>query len=102
ALLGHNPFAKQPPAHIRILAYRYRFTTPVERRQTNAWWVRRRMGVYLAPVRLTPWPTESDQPSPRSHSSHPALEAWPAPEDGPSESNCVFRCRAAPAWHADS
>jgi hypothetical protein len=80
-LLGRNPFAKQQPAHIRILVYRYRFTTPAERRQTGAWWVRRRLGVYLAPVRLTPWPAESDLPSPRSHSSHPAPEVWPAPED---------------------
>jgi hypothetical protein len=81
-LLARNPFPKQPPVHIRILLYRYRFTTPAERRQSGAWWVRRRMGVYLSPVRLTPWPAESAQPagSP-SRSQRPPPEVRLAPED---------------------
>ena len=53
-LLRHNPFASQPPAHIRISLYRYRFTTASERRETGAVWVRRRLGTYLSAVRLTP------------------------------------------------
>src|SRR5579864_7011620 len=49
-LLRNNPFAGRRPTYIRVLLYRYRFTTPKERRETGAWWVRRRMGLYVAPV----------------------------------------------------
>jgi hypothetical protein len=40
ALLGRNPFPDAPPAFLRIVRYEYRFSTPDERRQTGAWWVR--------------------------------------------------------------
>jgi lipase maturation factor len=53
-LMGSNPFPDESPVHIRISLYRYRFTTPSERRETGAVWVRRRLGTYLSPVRLTP------------------------------------------------
>ncbi|MCX4745097.1 lipase maturation factor family protein [Kitasatospora sp. NBC_01287] len=49
-LLRHNPFPDTPPAHVRAVLYRYRFTTPAERRATGAWWHRTRLRVYLAPV----------------------------------------------------
>jgi hypothetical protein len=52
ALLGGNPFPEQPPALVRARLYRYRFTTPAERRQTGAWWVREPAGEYLPPLRL--------------------------------------------------
>ena len=51
-LLRENPFADVAPVHIRISLYRYRFTTRQERKETGAIWVRRRMGMYLSPVRL--------------------------------------------------
>lgn len=51
-LLGRNPFAEQPPAHLRALLYEYRFTDPAERRDSGAWWTRRLLGVYLPPVSL--------------------------------------------------
>jgi hypothetical protein len=51
-LMGANPFPGQPPAQIRALLYHYRFTTPQEKRDTGAWWVRRELGVYLPPVSL--------------------------------------------------
>jgi hypothetical protein len=53
-LVRSNPFAdaSRPPTFIRASLYRYRFTTWSERRQTGDWWVRRRLGVYLQPVRL--------------------------------------------------
>ncbi len=38
ALLDHNPFAQEPPRYLRVLAYRYRFTTPSERAETNDIW----------------------------------------------------------------
>lgn len=39
-LLRTNPFGEQPPRAVRLLVYRYRFTTWRERRETGAWWVR--------------------------------------------------------------
>ncbi|HEY7505134.1 MAG TPA: lipase maturation factor family protein [Gemmatimonadales bacterium] len=44
ALLGRNPFPNAPPRHVRMVLYDYRFSTPEERRQTGAWWVRERQG----------------------------------------------------------
>ena len=51
-LLGTNPFPDEPPAQIRVLTYRYRFTTKDERRQTGDWWHRRLVGTYLPARRL--------------------------------------------------
>jgi Lipase maturation factor len=51
-LLGRNPFPAAPPAVVRARLYRYRFTTPAERRATGAWWVRTAAGGYLPPLRL--------------------------------------------------
>ena len=52
-LLRHNPFPDAPPACVRALFYRYRFTSRQERRQTGAWWHRTVVGEYLSPVTLT-------------------------------------------------
>ncbi|MBV8716554.1 MAG: lipase maturation factor family protein [Chloroflexi bacterium] len=57
-LLRHAPFPDVRPEYIRISLYRYRFTTPRERRESRECWVRRRVGTYLAPVRLTPMPPQ--------------------------------------------
>lgn len=46
SLLASNPFADRPPANLRALYYRYRFTTPEEHRQTGAWWHRDLIGSY--------------------------------------------------------
>ncbi|SNR41356.1 Lipase maturation factor [Haloechinothrix alba] len=51
-LLRHNPFPEQPPTHVRARLYRYRFTTPGERRETGAWWHRELIGEFLPPVSL--------------------------------------------------
>jgi hypothetical protein len=52
SLLKHNPFPDKPPRHIRASAYQYHFTTPVERRDTGAWWRREYQTVYSAPLSL--------------------------------------------------
>lgn len=52
ALLKQNPFGTAPPHHIRALYYRYRFTTPEERRRTGCWWRRELVGTYFPPVSL--------------------------------------------------
>jgi Lipase maturation factor len=53
-LLAGNPFPDHPPAFVRALLYRYRFTTAAERRQTGAWWARALVGEYLPPRSLGP------------------------------------------------
>lgn len=51
-LVRTNPFADRPPLFIRALFYSYRYTTPAEKRQTGAWWVRTLLGIYLEPLSL--------------------------------------------------
>ena len=46
ALLAHNPFPEQPPKYLRVTAWRYRFTTPRERRQSGQWWKREYLGLF--------------------------------------------------------
>jgi lipase maturation factor 1 len=46
-LLARNPFeGKAPPNMLRVLAYRYRFTTPQERARTGNWWTSEYLGEY--------------------------------------------------------
>jgi Lipase maturation factor len=62
-LLGRpDPFCDHPPAAVRARLYRYRFTTPSERRQTGAWWHRDLVGEYLPPLRLDPSSTAVRRP----------------------------------------
>jgi hypothetical protein len=51
-LLRRNPFPERPPALVRARLYRYRFTTPEERRRSGAWWDRTPAGELLPPLRL--------------------------------------------------
>lgn len=51
-LLAGNPFPEGPPRFIRMRRYRYRFTTPEERRVTGHWWARTLVDDYLPPVAL--------------------------------------------------
>ncbi len=53
-LLRTNPFPDAPPTFVRADLYRYRFTSPALRRETGAWWIRSRVGVHTAPLRLRP------------------------------------------------
>jgi hypothetical protein len=51
-LMGENPFAEQPPALVRALFYRYRYTDGKTKAETGAWWTREMLGMYLQPVSL--------------------------------------------------
>ena len=51
-LVRSDPFAGARPRFVRATLYLYRFTTPRERRETHAWWVRSRVDEYLQPVSL--------------------------------------------------
>jgi len=50
-LLRQAPF-DEPPEKIRVLRYRYRYTTPEERADTGDWWRRERMSVYVPSLSL--------------------------------------------------
>ena len=49
-LLRRNPFAGSPPTYVRARVFEYRFTSHEERRRTKAWWTRRPVGEYVAPM----------------------------------------------------
>ena len=49
-LLRSAPFGDQPPAAVRVLLYRYRFTTRPERRETGAFWHRTYEREMVAPL----------------------------------------------------
>jgi Lipase maturation factor len=53
-LLRANPFADKPPRWVRAIYYKYRFTTPDERRKTGEWWVREQTAIYVQPIALAP------------------------------------------------
>ena len=59
SLLRSNPFADAPPRFLRAQYYRYRFTTPDERRATGLWWNRQLVGTFYGPVSLN---SESQTP----------------------------------------
>ncbi len=52
ALLGPNPFPKEPPKYIRAQLYEYHFTDRATRRTTGAWWRRELKGLYAPPLSL--------------------------------------------------
>jgi hypothetical protein len=54
ALLRHNPFPDEPPRFVRARLFRYRFTTPAERRASGAWWSRTPVGELVTPRRRAP------------------------------------------------
>jgi lipase maturation factor len=49
-LLRTNPFPDRPPRYVRARCYRYRFTTPDERRRTGRWWDRQLLNECVPPV----------------------------------------------------
>jgi hypothetical protein len=51
-LLADAPLGDDPPAAVRVLRYRYRYTTPAERADTGEWWHRELLGTYVEPVTL--------------------------------------------------
>lgn len=51
-LLREDPFEGTPPLWVRVRVYRYRFSTPAERRADGVWWVREPAGFLTDPVRL--------------------------------------------------
>ena len=46
ALLEKNPFPDQPPAHLRVLVYDYRFSDSEMREETGRWWQSSYLGLF--------------------------------------------------------
>jgi hypothetical protein len=53
-LLAQDPFAGRPLTAVRVRRYRYRFSTPAERRSTGQWWIRELTGEEPPRLRLPP------------------------------------------------
>lgn len=51
-MLRRDPFAGRAPRWVRVISYRYRFTTRAEHRATGAVWVRDRRRVLVRPISL--------------------------------------------------
>ncbi len=62
ALLGPNPFPKEPPKYVRALLYEYHFTDRATRRATGDWWRREYKGVYVPPLSLEDFHRAQSQP----------------------------------------
>jgi len=45
-LFEQNPFPREPPKYLRVLAWRYRFSTPEEREESGNWWKRDYLGLF--------------------------------------------------------
>lgn len=57
SLFRSNPFPDDPPEQVRVLRYRYRFTTAEEWNETGQWWSRERIGPYVELVSSENRPT---------------------------------------------
>lgn len=64
-LLKGAPF-DDPPEQLRVLRYRYRYTTPDERAETGDWWRREGVGVYVPPLSLEDLRQGAGRPRSRS------------------------------------
>ncbi|HEY4989117.1 MAG TPA: lipase maturation factor family protein [Opitutaceae bacterium] len=56
ALLGlfsHNPFPAHPPLYMRVVRYRYEFTSEAERSRTGNWWRRTPIDFYMPAMSLS-------------------------------------------------
>lgn len=51
-LLARDPFDGSRPRWVRMRLFRYRYTTPDERRRSGDWWVRHELGPLVEDVRL--------------------------------------------------
>ena len=45
-LMAYNPFPESPPHYLRVLAYRYTFTSASERAESGNWWRREYLGQF--------------------------------------------------------
>src|SRR5438132_183275 len=77
SLLDANPFPDAPPRYVRLVSYRYRFTTREERAQSGAWWAREFTGFLTRPITLSGTPPPPDSAAPRPPGSLPPRRRRP-------------------------
>lgn len=53
ALMGENPFRKQPPRYVRVVMYEYTVPRWEEWAWDGVWWKRKRIGVIVEPMSLS-------------------------------------------------
>lgn len=61
-LLATDPFPKQPPKYLRVLAYDYRFTNPRMRENKGQWWIALNRRYYV-PLMTWQSPVKTNPPS---------------------------------------
>ena len=54
ALFATDPFGGNPPIYLRVLAYKYRFTTSAEQAESGNWWHREYLGLFPRIAPRTP------------------------------------------------
>jgi hypothetical protein len=50
-LLRIDPFDGEQPRQVRALVYHYRYSTRREKKATGLWWIRRPVGMFVAPMK---------------------------------------------------
>lgn len=51
-LFAGNPFP-DGPKYVRTIVWRYKFSTPQQKRQQGLWWTRKKLGLYAPPLERT-------------------------------------------------
>jgi len=51
-LLDENPFPDGPPRYVRLVYYRYEFSSSEQKREDGVWWVREQTGLLTRPLSL--------------------------------------------------
>jgi len=51
-LLDENPFPDGPPRYVRLVYYRYEFSSAEQKREQGLWWVREQTGMLTRPISL--------------------------------------------------
>ena len=63
-LFAGDPFANDPPSWVRAVKWQYWFTTPEEKRATNAWWKREERRLYAPELHIGIQGIEAVRPTP--------------------------------------
>src|SRR2546425_427636 len=77
SLLGSNPFPAAPPRYVRLVSYRYRFTTSADRSRTRAWWSREFIGYLTRELVLPQTHAPPDSAAPPPPGSRPPRRRRP-------------------------
>ena len=77
SLLDSNPFPAAPPRYVRLVSYRYRFTTSADRSRSGAWWSREFVGYLTGALALPKTHAPPDSAAPPPPESRPPRRRRP-------------------------